>query len=317
MPDPSGLPVDPMALEGMLLEARRRLAMARLSGSGLSAGNHAAAAQRDPEGLDGADGRGGSRASDADGQIVVTAALGRIARVELDPRVLRLDPGELAGRLEKLLDEALSDLRAAMPAGDARPAVDLRAVARELDQVRSDASRQMREISGGIADAVAQFRRGAEVSGYVVVPDLDGLLVDLAGVLAPIASAQEDAQEQVDGDDAPAGIQGTGESADGLVRVTADPGPHVASLRIEARAIRAGSHDLADRVTTAVNAALDDLAARQPRRAADLTAVDRTELTKRLQEIQDRGADQLRALGSALSALMSSMRPADRGQAER
>jgi hypothetical protein len=293
--DPSPEMIDPLSAERTLLEARRRLASMRAALNG-------SAAPADADG--GSDGGGvhdsRARGTALDGRIAVTAEFGRIRGVELDPRVLRLGTGELAAHLVTAVNTALGELRAP----DVPAAVNLRAVARELEEFRAGAMRQMNEITHAVADAVAQFRPDGQVSGGVEVPDFDGLLAELAGVLAPIAAAQDRGSPGEEGEDA----GGVAEAGDGLVRAVAADG-RIVSMEIDARAVRAGSQAMAGWVAAVVNAALDDPGMREPSPGA-VPAVDRPELTRRLQDIQDRGLSELRSLGSSLAGMMSTMRPA-------
>ncbi|MEV4093264.1 YbaB/EbfC family nucleoid-associated protein [Streptosporangium saharense] len=57
-------------------------------------------------------------------------------------------------------------------------------------------------------------------------------------------------------------VTGEGESAGGLVRATAGGAGTLDSLRLDPRALRAGSQELAEQIVEAVNAALSDLRSR-------------------------------------------------------
>jgi DNA-binding protein YbaB len=102
----------------------------------------------------------------ADGRVRAVAATGgRLERVELDPRVLRLPSEELAGHLVTAVNAALDALAgaAAARAASAGPVapVDTAALAEQVRQVQEDGVRRMAAFTAGISAAMAQLgRRG-------------------------------------------------------------------------------------------------------------------------------------------------------------
>ena len=100
-------------------------------------------------------------------------------------------------------------------------------------------------------------------------------------------------------------IRGEGSAAHGRIRVVAADG-RVESVMIERQAMSAASHDLAERLRTAMNAALDDLRSRS-RDATPIGGVNSEELTRRVREVQDMSLDQMRAYSRALRDIMASI----------
>jgi DNA-binding protein YbaB len=100
----------------------------------------------------------------------------------------------------------------------------------------------------------------------------------------------------------PAGdARGVGEAADGRVRaVAAGPG-RLESLELDPRVMRMPSQDLAQQVLTAVNAALDDLAAQAPS-AEGMAVPDPAELAAAVADIQQQSVRQMAAISQALTA---------------
>jgi len=98
----------------------------------------------------------------AEGRVRAVATTGgRLARVELDPRALRMPSEELAGHLVTAVNAALDALAqaAAGQAGSADVAapVDTAALAEQLRQVQEDGVRRMAAFTQGISAAMAQL----------------------------------------------------------------------------------------------------------------------------------------------------------------
>lgn len=93
----------------------------------------------------------------AGGKIRVVAAGGRIARVELDPTVMRLPSQSLAEEFARAANAAIEDLRSAYAA--AMPTVDLQALAGEMEQVEEMGLHALRRAAQSIDEAAAQYRR--------------------------------------------------------------------------------------------------------------------------------------------------------------
>ena len=103
--------------------------------------------------------------------------------------------------------------------------------------------------------------------------DPSGLGGTLAEVVAALAQAQAPS-----GDEEPP--IGTGEAADGRIRVRAVPPGRIEDLELESSVLRLSGAELAREIASAVNAALADLQGRA------VAAADLGVLTGRLQEIQ-------------------------------
>lgn len=93
-------------------------------------------------------------------------------------------------------------------------------------------------------------------------------------------------------------VEGVGEAADGLVRVTAVPGGQIETLWIDPRLIRLGSEALAEEIRLATNAALADL---RTKLAESVAAPDTTAMMEQLQELQRFAVPQLQSFLDALT----------------
>ncbi|MFI5835451.1 YbaB/EbfC family nucleoid-associated protein [Micromonospora sp. NPDC051300] len=98
----------------------------------------------------------------------------------------------------------------------------------------------------------------------------------------------------------PAPPEGTGEAADGLIRVTAGPPGRVTGLTLDPRVMRMPSETLAEQIEAAVNAALADLQERAT--AAVPGEVDLGSLGEQLRRIQEDAGRQFTAFTDALVA---------------
>ncbi|MBW8485556.1 hypothetical protein [Actinomadura parmotrematis] len=127
-------------------------------------------------------------AASEDGTVPVVAADRQASGVEMDARLLRPDPADVAGRLRAVVNTALDRTRpAAAPAPDVPP-VDLAALGRWLDAVPGEGMAETRHITGTLGEVVAQINRCAVMSGAYTPPDLDGLL---ARTRTALAAAQD------------------------------------------------------------------------------------------------------------------------------
>ncbi len=251
-------------------------------------------------------------------------AFGSIRSVELEPRTLRMDPGELAGHIRAAINSALDDMRAsawAAPAADAAPGAGVAALTQRLTEVRDQATRQLYQLTSALQDVMAKIGREASVSSAVAVPDVGELFQE---TLQTIASAGPPASGGSSrgsfppgrggpegGDGAPGQQESRGEGAagtGGLVRAVAGPGGHVESLVIDPAAVRKGSHEVAGYVVTAVNAALDGYARKQ-QALFDAAAADRAAFAQRVRTVQDLSLRQMRAFGESLAGLIAGIAP--------
>jgi DNA-binding protein YbaB len=274
------------------------------------------------ESLRGGDGRparpdhsGPGRAADAppvrgtgeacDGQVRAVATDGLLERLELEPRLMRMAPEQLAPHLMAAANAALDDLRAKAPAPDEVPAVDPGVLAERFGEVAGEGLARMASINQGLTDAIARISRQAYVSGDPGDHGLEHLLMRAqrtaqaaAGPAAPVEGAPVDGAP-----DEAAPVRGVGADANGLVSVEAGAGDRVEAVALDPRVMRAGSAELGERVVTAINAALEDLRAK----AREHAAAGRPDLTEQLRAVQDLSLEHMRAYSQALSTLMSSI----------
>ncbi|MET8203984.1 YbaB/EbfC family nucleoid-associated protein [Micromonospora taraxaci] len=105
-------------------------------------------------------------------------------------------------------------------------------------------------------------------------------------------------------------VQGTGEAADGMVRVVAIAGGQIESVWIDPRMMREPSETLAEHIREATNSALTDL---RSALAAVAAAPDTTALLEQLREVQRSAVPQLQGiidtLGDVQERLSSGRRP--------
>jgi DNA-binding protein YbaB len=92
------------------------------------------------------------RGEGADGLIRVAALPGgRLADLELDARVMRMDSVTLAEQITVAANAALADLQDKMKAGMVGP--DLNALANQLTEIQQESSRQMSTFMQSLVDA--------------------------------------------------------------------------------------------------------------------------------------------------------------------
>lgn len=237
--------------------------------------------------------RGEGKASDE--RVRASAHGGRVESLTLDPRVLRLSPEELGGLVAEAVNAALDDQRGRSTAS-AGPVPDLAALAETLRDVQNESLRQMEIITQGITDAMARIRERTRISGDPSPLGLEHLM-DLT---------QRNLQDAITAAGSAADVRGEGESVRGQIRAVAMVG-RVESVTIERQTMRMASHDLAEQLRTAVNAALDDLRSKvRPGRPSTDNA-NAEELSERVRAAQDMSLDQMRTYTRALRDIMSSI----------
>jgi YbaB/EbfC DNA-binding family protein len=92
------------------------------------------------------------RGEGADGLIRVAALPGgRLADLELDARVMRMDSVTLAEQITVAANAALADLQDKMKAGMVGP--DLNALANQLTEIQQESTRQMGTFMQSLVDA--------------------------------------------------------------------------------------------------------------------------------------------------------------------
>jgi hypothetical protein len=129
-------------------------------------------------------------------------------------------------------------------------------------------------------------------------------VTDLDRLLGLTRQAVDSTRSEDPPDGETAELRGEGFDADRQVRVVVVAGGRIDVIEVGERAMRQGSHEVAERVVVAVNAALADLESKTSERAA-LSGVDPAELTGRLREAQDLSVRQLRSYTRSLQDLMN------------
>jgi DNA-binding protein YbaB len=133
------------------------------------------------------------------------------------------------------------------------------------------------------------------MSYELATDDLDKLLGDTAkaaAALRPSTAPETDTRAE-------------GHDPDRLIKAVVAAGGRIESVEIGPRALRLGSHEIAERAMAAINDALDQLAkdaVEHPSPSAEAIA----ELTKKLRQTQDMSLQQLRAYTRSLQDLMNS-----------
>lgn len=227
----------------------------------------------------------------ADGRVRVTARRGLIESIAFDPRLLRLPSEEFGESLRDALNAALGDLlgRSAVPGAVPDPAV----LTEVMRQVQNEGLRQMMTISRGIADAMDKIRERTHISGDPTPHGLEQML----------SLAQRNLDDALAaGGGGPEDVRAEGSAANGRIAVVVATG-RVESVTIEQSAMRMASHELAERVRTAVNDALAKLPAGTDRTAGG----DAEELRRRVREVQDMSVARMRSYTRALRDIMASI----------
>lgn len=227
----------------------------------------------------------------SEGRVRVVAKAGTIETVTLEPRLLRLPPEEVGGLVRDAANAALTDVNGRSSAA----APDLAAISEALREVQNEGLRQMAIITDGIAGAMAQIRQRTRISGDPSPQGLEHLLNLTQRNLDDVVAASGEAQE----------LRGEGEAARGQVRVVAVVG-RVESVTIEPQAMRRASHELAEQLKTALNAALNELRSSAGGRSP-AGGVNTEELRARTRELQDMSLAQLRTYTRALRDIMGSI----------
>jgi DNA-binding protein YbaB len=131
---------------------------------------------------------------------------------------------------------------------------------------------------------------------------ITGIVEQALQSLRQATGAGQQATGQPSGGEAsgePPTVEGHGEAAGGLITVTAVPGGRLQDLRIDARAMRLTSEELAEEILNAANAALGDL---QLAIRGAVGAPDLEGLTESLKKIQEQAVPQMRTFLETLTA---------------
>ncbi|MDG4820877.1 hypothetical protein O7635_03295 [Asanoa sp. WMMD1127] len=247
-------------------------------------------AARSQRGADAAPSGSGEGSSFA-GQVRAFAAAGRLDRLELEPHLLRLTPDELGAYVLEAANAALA-ASATGDTGDAPP--DPEALAAALGPAMESGTAMMRTISESLGDVMFRLRERTGMSGDPGTQGLASILDETSDLLRLAAGTTTD-------EPGPAPEQ-SAQSDDGSVVATVRPGPRVVALDIAGRALRAGAGTLAGEIVTAVNNALDGLAA-----SAGPAAGPAMPLEGRVRDLQDASLAHMRAYTGALRALLGSV----------
>ncbi|MFI6389146.1 YbaB/EbfC family nucleoid-associated protein [Nonomuraea sp. NPDC050547] len=234
-----------------------------------------------------------------DGRVRVTVGRGAVESIRLDPRLLRLPPDEVAELVLGAVNAAIGQARGAHGAPDVP---DLAAMSQMLRQARDEALFQMDTIARGIASAMAELHGRTRVEGAADTRSLglDQLLELTQAYLDVAAEGQERPIEPP---------RGEGLALDGQVRALAADG-RLDALEIGAKAMSAGTHELAGHLRTAVNEAFADLRAQRAESEA-AAGLHREDLDRRARQLQDLSLDQMHRATRALRDIMSSVRGPD------
>ena len=122
--------------------------------------------------------------------------------------------------------------------------------------------------------------------------DLDQMLTEARRTLGSMRRTGEPPAESEP-------VEGVGESPDGRVKAIAVSGGRLKGIELNPRAMRLASEELAELITNAVNAALDDLRGKAAD-AGTAQAVDTTALAEQVEEVQNQGLRQMEVISQAI-----------------
>ena len=126
----------------------------------------------------------------------------------------------------------------------------------------------------------------------MVSGEYDGGLAKAIEEMGRLAEATEGGEPPV----------GQGVAADGLLQVTAASG-RIRSVEINPRAMRMPSQDLAEALTEAVNAALDDMESKYP--TLPIAAIDPAALKVQLEHAREEGIREMRRYADSINDALS------------
>jgi DNA-binding protein YbaB len=129
------------------------------------------------------------------------------------------------------------------------------------------------------------------------VGEFDRLLSESRRMLESMRSTPPDGAEAKE----------TVEAADGRIKVVMSQG-RLESLELDPRVMRMAAQDLAEQIMTAVNKALDAMAAKASAVDPSLAAIDPQALAAQVAKIQDDGIRQMAAISQEISATVARIR---------
>jgi DNA-binding protein YbaB len=232
-----------------------------------------------------------------EGRIQVTVVDERLKTVRVEPRLLRSSPESLRVHLIEAVNAALADYRARLDESREVPDFDLREIATDLRKANEQFEHDMRRNMAEAAETVAELRRSGVAVADLPTVEFGDLIDDLTDLLEKANDGQADGEE----------LTGTGEAPRGTVRAVCVPGVRLESLKVGSPALR-GTLELERDVVTAVNAALDDLAAKTRDRQAE-TKVDPEALKRELSQLRERNLARLQSYYRALSDVIVGIEP--------
>lgn len=232
-----------------------------------------------------------------DARVWASAREGRLSEVRiLDPRVMRLGPGEVADLLVTAVNDALNGASGTPAQEDA--GVDLDLIAQQLRDVREEALGTLHRTMSTLQDAVARLRQEAHVTMPSEIPDFHQLFANTEQHLAAVRGDETRSDDEEI-------LRGEGRSdVRGYVYAMINAAG-VESLTIDAQAMRKQPSELAGFVLSAVNAALQDLRDQQRERVEKAGA----ERVQAVQALQDRSVAEMRAFCDTMTRLMGSIGP--------
>jgi hypothetical protein len=230
-----------------------------------------------------------------EGRVRVTVVDERLETVRVEARLLRSSREDLSGLLIEAVNAALDDFRARRLDGEA-PDFDLREVIADLQKANEQFKHDMSQRMDFVAEVTADLRKAGVRVGDLPTLNVDDMIDEVTGVLRTVDEARNLGDEE---------LTGTGEAPRGSVRAVCVPGGRLAKLVLDARAMR-GTVELERDVVTAVNAALDDLAAKTRDRQAEAD-VDPEAINKQLGQMRERNVARLESYFRALSEAINSI----------
>ncbi|MFB9836995.1 hypothetical protein [Actinoallomurus acaciae] len=232
-----------------------------------------------------------------EGRVRVTVVDDRLEAVRVEARLLRSPREDLSRLLIEAVNAALKDFRAQrLDGGDLD--FDLREVIADLQKANEQFKLDMNQRMEFATEVTAELRQAGVRVGDLPTLNVDDMIDEVSGVLRTVDEARTLGDEE---------LTGTGEAPRGSVRAVCVPGGRLVSLVLDARAVR-GTVELERDVVTAVNAALDDLAAKTRDRHSEAD-IDPDAVRKQLGQMRERNMARLESYFRALSDVINNIEP--------
>jgi hypothetical protein len=230
-----------------------------------------------------------------EGRVRVTVVDERLETVRVEARLLRSSREDVSRLLIEAVNAALDDFRSRR-LGSEVPEFDLREVIADLRKAKF--KHDMNQRLDFAAEVSAQLRQSGVRVADLPALNVDDMIDEVTDVLRTVDEARNLGDEE---------LTGTGEAPRGSVRAVCAPGNRLRSLDLDARAMR-GTVELERDVVTAVNAALDDLAAKTRDRQAE-SGVDPEAIRKQLGQLRERNMARLESYFRSLSDVVNGIEP--------